>query len=469
MQVVFDAKGKRGVLILKLLGAVGALVIAGLAMNAGGAQEKADKPAATYVGSAACKGCHAKVFETWSESTHGKYMLQDSLPQDHKGCEACHGPASLHVGAPADNKPWIPNTAEPAKTNTVCGKCHNQVKSDKELPKWQNVSQSDYSHNTHSRKKISCVSCHTGHSGETEKSLIKPEKELCLSCHASVLESAPGKKAEYTHSPVAMGNCSSCHDVHGTKDRRMVVNNLAKACETCHKSSDEKLTKAHMGYPVKDANCASCHDAHSHNKGSKLLRVEQHGPFARRNCETCHTKPEAGKPIGLVKPANELCFTCHPKDSVMAGKENAHLPVKQGFCISCHDPHAGDAKASLMKTRPAYACFTCHAKIESDTLKPYRHKILEDKLNCMLCHKPHSSPQVDLLVKNQKDLCGQCHKHQFSHPLDVHKDGTPVVDPTTKKQMTCASCHNNHGSDFEALTILDKKRDLCLKCHDEGH
>ena len=459
-------------LMLRLLGGCGVIVIAAaLAIGVSGAEDTggSPSPAAAFVGSVACKSCHAKVNDTWVESPHGKALLQDSLPQERKGCEACHGPASLHVGNPAGSKPAIPTAAEHAKTNALCGACHYQDKTLEEPVKWQNTNQATYSRNTHSRKNMSCLSCHSGHPSGNDKSLIKPVKDLCLGCHASVMETSPGKKADYTHAPVAMGQCTTCHDVHGSTDRRMVIDKVEKTCETCHKSTDDKLTAAHMGYPVAGSACATCHDVHSHDKKSHLLRKDQHGPFAKRNCSLCHTKPVAGEPIGLVQPADKLCSTCHPAGSVVRANEKAHLPAKQGFCSACHDPHVGTTESGLMKTRAAYACFTCHTKVENDTIKAHRHKILDDELDCMMCHKPHSSAQEKLLVKGQNELCGACHKHQFSHPIDYKKDGTPVMDVTTKKPMTCASCHDNHGSDFAALTVADKKRDLCVKCHNEWH
>jgi predicted CXXCH cytochrome family protein len=49
--------------------------------------------------------------------------------------------------------------------------------------------------------------------------------------------------------------------------------------------------------------------------------------------------------------------------------------------------------------------------------------------------------------------------------MEKKADGTPLLDPTNNKPLLCMSCHAIHGSDFDALTLGDKKQDLCLRCH----
>ena len=429
----------------------------------GEAKPAAPAAAPTYVGSAACKGCHAKLHDPWATSAHGKALGQDSLPSEVQGCEACHGPASAHVGNPTQTKPSIPKPDDPAKVMAVCGGCHFKSDSSKAPKEWQNLSSAIYARSRHGRKNVSCVACHTGHPNGNDKQLIKPVGQLCVGCHSSMLESSPGKKAAYTHSPVATGQCLMCHDPHGTPGGRMVVQEIGKVCQGCHDTSDAKLVTAHKGYTV-GGNCLSCHDPHSHDKNAKLITGKQHAPFKQGNCETCHAKPVAGQPIALAKPAQELCFTCHAASTLMPANEKAHAPVKEGLCTTCHDPHVSGEKG-LLKNKQANVCFTCHTKIEDATVAPHRHKVLEETMNCVLCHKPHSSPRDSLLAKDEMALCGQCHKHSFSHPMEKKADGTPVINPTTKTPLICSGCHEMHGSKFASMTLSEKNKDLCVGCH----
>lgn len=417
-----------------------------------------------YVGSDACKQCHPTAVAAWTPSAHGKALTADGLPAELNACEACHGPASAHVQS-LGRKQLRPITADdPKVANGICGTCHFKSEASKARGEWQNLSGDYYSRSMHGRKNLACVECHTGHPNGNDKQLIKPAPQLCLGCHAKVLESSPGKKAAYTHAPVAGGKCLTCHDPHGSPDHNMVVPDVQKACLTCHDIKGPAILAAHKGYPIADSKCAQCHDPHSHNKGANLVKTQQHMPFKQGKCELCHTKPVAGQPTGLVKPANELCFTCHPASKITPAGEHAHLPAKEGLCTTCHDPHVSNRKA-LMRTRPAYACFTCHSKTEIATVADHRHKVLENDLDCMMCHKPHSSAQASLLVAEEAPMCGTCHKHSFSHPIAKRADGTVILNPTTGTVMTCSSCHDIHGSKFEALTIADKSRGLCIICH----
>lgn len=415
-------------------------------------------PEPKFVGSTGCKTCHPPVADPWLASPHGRALMQEGLPLERRGCEACHGPGGAHIGGPAANKMSIPTTADPAAVNSLCASCHFD----------NGLSKVEWTRSTHGRKALSCLSCHTGHPNANGKALLKPAKDLCMSCHASVMEDSPGKPAAYTHSPVAQGQCMLCHDPHGASDRRMVTADVNRACETCHDAGTPRMTAGHLGFAVKGAKCISCHDPHSHKTSDKLIRTKQHMPFKQRNCGFCHGKPGADGAATLAKPAKELCSSCHPATSIVKDGEQAHAPVKEGLCTLCHDPHASNTKA-LQKTRTAYACFTCHSKVEGDTVSAYKHGALDGNMDCTACHKPHGSPQENLLVKREMDLCGQCHKHSFSHPMEVKKDGTPVLDPNTDKPLLCAGCHNLHGSQYPILAKADKGRDLCLLCHQLEH
>jgi len=424
----------------------------------------AEAPAAAPIGSAACKACHGKVATAWSASPHGQAMSQASLPEDQRGCEACHGPGSQHAASGGKTRLFVPKPDDPKSADAMCGKCHFPDASSGGPANGKSISSTHFARSAHSRKGMSCVSCHAGHPTANDAQLLSPSPDLCLQCHAKVLESAPGKKAAYTHSPVAEGDCMTCHNPHGSADRTMVVKDLRSACLTCHDVTDEAVAKAHDGYPVEGSQCATCHDPHSHNQEAKLVRSVKHASFKHGQCETCHTKPVEGQPVGLKKPAGELCLSCHKASAITPAGEHAHAPAKAGQCLSCHNPHASN-RESLLKPRPENSCLTCHNKVETATMSAHKHNVFNDNTHCASCHEPHSSPHANLMVKDEVGMCGQCHKHSFSHPIGKKADGKMVLNPTNGDPLVCSSCHDIHGSKHEALTIADKGRDLCVVCH----
>jgi len=69
------------------------------------------------------------------------------------------------------------------------------------------------------------------------------------------------------------------------------------------------------------------------------------------------------------------------------------------------------------------------------------------------------------------EACRSCHQGQntATHPINVYpKPGMtiPAKYPTLPDgRITCRSCHETHSSDFEFLTIVGGKRELCIGCH----
>ncbi len=130
----------------------------------------------TYVGSGKCKACHEAAYEKWEKTPHSHayqtlvnatrpgnrqydpecivchtvgfgyqsgYVSETRTPvTDTKrdphflrdvGCEACHGPASVHVANPSDLtwqrriNPWkyLPKNKQKDAMDTMCQKCHD--------------------------------------------------------------------------------------------------------------------------------------------------------------------------------------------------------------------------------------------------------------------------------------------------------------------------------------------------------
>jgi ribosomal protein L40E len=133
----------------KMIAMIGVLLVGlaigvGLASTAGSAQE-----AATYVGATKCRICHLAQYRTWQagpKDTEAWNAVKDQpdvekcLPCHTTGygrpggfvsvaatphltgiqCEACHGPGSAHIAAPAEQKKATIN-----RNQQDCRTCHN--------------------------------------------------------------------------------------------------------------------------------------------------------------------------------------------------------------------------------------------------------------------------------------------------------------------------------------------------------
>jgi DmsE family decaheme c-type cytochrome len=114
--------------------------------------------------------------------------------------------------------------------------------------------------------KMECSSCHNVHGATNVRLLRKGDSvaESCVSCH-------PDKRGPYLweHAPSRDG-CTTCHDPHGSTNERMLVTHLPLLCQRCH-----VLTR----HP------STIYD-------SLLMGPSTPAPSSRvygRSCVTCHT------------------------------------------------------------------------------------------------------------------------------------------------------------------------------------
>lgn len=201
----------------------------------------------------------------------------------------------------------------------------------------------------------------------------------------------------------------------------------------------------------------------------------------RNQCSGCHTMEptEADKKpfrINAIsgdtsdKPSS-TCYSCH---NAIMSYAYVHGPASVWACLSCHDAEA-DPCYSVKKPQ-AEACYPCHVEQQKDwNSRKYMHGPVNSG-RCSICHNPHASAHPFFLDRHTWDLCVACHVDMGSgqHVLaDVYsKKGHPTRDKPdpvrTGKELTCASCHNPHASDFPNLWAfgVESVFELCQKCHE---
>ncbi len=104
-----------------------------------------------------------------------------------------------------------------------------------------------------------CAGCH-GQEGKGYD--VGPAKEkVCYLCHGRM----DGKKL--AHGPMGNGECTACHDPHGSPNKAFAVARPYLLCVSCH---DQKTSAAHIA-KSRGMACTGCHAPHSSDK-AYLLR-----------------------------------------------------------------------------------------------------------------------------------------------------------------------------------------------------
>ena len=263
-------------------------------------------------------------------------------------------------------------------------------------------------------------------------------------------------------------DCSMCHADKAKAENLHPA--VMMGCQSCHTGVDSTQmphdlggTEGGLAAQVPEL-CFMCHD-----KGKFTGEGNIHMPVENGMCLTCHDPHGSAETRLLRAPRPEVCYDCH--DKAMFFGPNVHEPVGLGTCEACHDPHKSN-KEKLLKNTDKAVCFNCHA--EEAFTKTNIHAPVAGG-DCMVCHLPHASQNSTLLVRKGTLLCRECHSEVEKRPhaiMGFTAGGHPLrgrKDPLRSgKVFSCLSCHNPHSSDWPTLFRYQSSNmfELCIHCHD---
>lgn len=99
-----------------------------------------------------------------------------------------------------------------------------------------------------------CASCHDRPG--TGYAVRAPKDALCYRCHD---RQDAGRNI---HGPLGGGECTACHDPHGSMNAGLVLKRPDELCGGCH---DQESSTKHMK-DSRGRRCTGCHDPHSSDK-----------------------------------------------------------------------------------------------------------------------------------------------------------------------------------------------------------
>jgi len=249
-----------------------------------------DLSPAAYLGTDVCLLCHQEIYERYQKTAHG-WPKKAAAAQPAGGCEACHGPGSLHVEQPGDTA-LIYGFRElsPRQASAVCLSCHQQAKTFEWLA------------SPHLLAGIACNACHAAHPDTQGDAAHAQGVALCLSCH-------PEKRAAMvlpSRHPLREGklSCAACHDSHGAGPKLLKRENANDLCLGCHAEYQGPFVHEHA--PVTE-DCLICHEPHGTVANALLRQAE---PFLCLRCHRAHRNDlEAEFPTNRALLTS--CSQCH--------------------------------------------------------------------------------------------------------------------------------------------------------------
>jgi predicted CXXCH cytochrome family protein len=174
---------------------------------------------AKYVGMDTCVTCHDKEYKEFKLSAHARFFVKNDTTAA-EGCETCHGPGSIH----ADNGGGKGNIINPSRDPEICFTCHTDKKMQFRLPYHHPVLEG----------KMSCTDCHDPHGIDVRPWTATSENdvnETCFKCHTD-------KRGPFIWKHDALNEgCTTCHQVHGSVNDKMLIARDYNLCLRCHATS----------------------------------------------------------------------------------------------------------------------------------------------------------------------------------------------------------------------------------------
>jgi predicted CXXCH cytochrome family protein len=276
---------------------------------------------------ALCTGCHD------AEPFKQKYMHG---PAAVGSCNACHDPHESNE-----------KTLLKGKVRDLCLQCHSDFA--------QALQEAVFVHPP--VKNDPCTACHNPHGSSVVMFLKKGMPDLCVGCHPKVGRTLA--KVKVPHKPVMeQGGCANCHSAHFSKARKLLAADEMTICLSCHGKDNvgkpalqnikaQMEGKKFLHGPIKKGQCTACHDPHGSdyfrmlagNYPKTLYAPYQEGAYGA--CLKCHEK-------NLLKFPETTIYT-----KFRNGKRNLHFVHVAGrkgrSCRVCHEPHASDGERLIRK------------------------------------------------------------------------------------------------------------------------
>jgi nitrate/TMAO reductase-like tetraheme cytochrome c subunit len=364
---------------------------------------------------------------------------------------------------------------------------------------------------------MECTSCHVRPAGGDGA----VPRERCLTCHnqRDRLERFGETEALHQmHVTEHKVDCLNCHlQIQHVGEPHMVEAGDGAGCATCHRSGHSPQQAFYAGSggrgvePMPDpmflagVRCEGCHVP-----APGLETVAERSPAMA--CMSCHgarfnaiyaswQRGLETRTTGLRRQMAETTSALrgtsrdalddarHNLDLVASARGVHNIRYAHALLAKAHeemnDARRAGGLASLAKpwrdlpfTSP---CLACHLSIEEEQGRIFGRAfahgphILDARIECETCHRPHAERPKDEIVRFTADGCESCHHKDVADTtgcLSCHRGITLGTVPSPRGPfdhglhldavgLTCDSCHEAAKGG-----PVQFKKDACSTCHD---
>jgi len=228
----------------------------------------------------------------------------------------------------------------------------------------------------------------------------------------------------------------------------------ATACQGCHNATYTAWRQTEhaaawnglQGSGNAAPQCESCHTTGAGTPGGFVSNTTT-PEMVNVQCEECHgpgsshlsAPPDQRRVTILVNYSAELCGTCH---------QGEHHPFYNEWALSGH----ADALMNLRGSPAANdSCLQCHSAdylLEPESTRKPSIATAREGITCAVCHNPHGSPSPRNLRMPKAELCASCHSASPSdpllHPQSAMRAGYGFPDVAVDQFMPTVNCDRCH-------------------------
>ena len=289
--------------MLKRCFLTGAVCVSLLALAGTLQAQEQSQAAALPVGWETCAECHDDVAEGFDLTIHGR-LASFELAGQAPGCEACHGPGSLHADSGDPSLITVFSDLAGNDATGICLTCHERGTA----MEWMG--------STHAMNDVACTDCHGMH-GTRQILVDTVPTESMASFIRTSLEHADAPQPKSLLKDIEALVCFDCHQ-----------DQMAQFNFTSH-------------HPVREGfmTCTDCHSRDGSIHGATSLDFTPND-----RCLNCHPAQE-GPWIFEHAPVEEDCMTCHNPHGAVA--ESLLVQNQPFLCMQCHEQHFHGTRAAL--------------------------------------------------------------------------------------------------------------------------